>query len=165
MFRRSTALFAALLLGWIGSSALAGSHIRDFLNGPPVPIRGQYLGTSVHGVDPFVVEVYAGGGECLRLEVTRVSSGNLEMGVFTPDIEERHYVDDNSAGGTFPRIIIDPTPVEGWYIVAVSEFVGAAVDIDFDLSYGRYTSGSSVCQPVTPPSPTSSPFTSPEEAS
>jgi hypothetical protein len=165
MFRRSTALFAALILGWIGSTAFAGSLIRDFLDGPSVLIRGQYLGTSDHGVNPFVVQVYAGRGECLRLQVTRVSSGNLEMGVFSPDIEERHYVDDNSGGGTFPSIIIDPTPVHGWYIVAVSEFVGAAVDIDFDISYGRHTSGSSVCQPVTPPSPASSPFTSPEEAS
>jgi hypothetical protein len=70
MCRRSTALFVALFMGWIGSSAFAGSHIRDFLNGPPVSIRGQYLGTSVHGVDPFVVQVYADLGECLRLEVT-----------------------------------------------------------------------------------------------
>src|SRR4051812_48934618 len=51
MFRSSTALFAALLLGWIGGSAFAGSHIRDFLDGPPVLIRGQYIGTSGLGVD------------------------------------------------------------------------------------------------------------------
>lgn len=164
MFRKRTALFAALLLGLMSSTTFAGSLIRDFLNGRPVAIRGQYLGTGALGVNPFVVQVYAGAGECLRLEVTRVSSGNLEMGVFSPDIEERHYVDDNSGGFPFPRSIIDPTPVHGWYIVAVSEVIGAAVEIDFDISYGPYTTRSLVCQPATLPSPVSSPSTSAEEA-
>ena len=60
--------------------------------------------------------------------------------------------DDDSGGNLRPLIKIDPTPVTGYYVVALSHFAGFPEDITFTLRYGRYASGNPNCNNPTPAS-------------
>jgi hypothetical protein len=98
---------------------------------------------------PWVGQIYAQANECLRLVVV-AQTHDLEMGVFSPDIEENHWVNDDGGGSLRPLIKVDPTPVAGYYVVALSHVVGSAVKGTFKLLYGRYPSGNPNCTNPTP---------------
>lgn len=100
---------------------------------------------------PFVAQVYAEEGGCLRIEVTRANK-DLDMLVASP-----HYVDPGWGGqvwandqdgedGNFdtPRIVIDPVPVTGFYTVRVNGWSPSQGAGSFDLSMMRYNTGNAV---------------------
>ena len=148
-------LVAGLCLSFGSVAVWAGALLQDSRNTCTTDncasqrIRGFY-----ERAQPWVVLVQAVAGECLRLHVTR-QTADLEMAVLSPDVQENHWVDDDSGGSLRPLIKIDPTPVTGWYVVVVSHVLGSSTRENFDLRYGRYPTGNANC---TNPTLTSAPI-------
>lgn len=106
------------------------------------------LGTGSAG--QWVQEVYAGAGQCVRLDVTSEFT-DLAMDVVSPD----GTIYDNDQGGgactNCPIIKIASAPKTGWYTVTVSQFQGSAAEGNFVFAYGRYPAGNANCSSPTPP--------------
>jgi hypothetical protein len=99
----------------------------------------------------FIVNVYASAHECLRLEVVSAEE-DLAMAVLAPTtLTPNTWEDDDSAGDLHPRVIINDTPIAGWYTVLLRVWDGISVDADFTMQYGRYPRGNINCQPETFP--------------
>lgn len=152
---RNISIAIASILALTCTNTFAGSKIWDpvrntctTINCGAVPVYAHFSATG-WGLDPFFIQVWANAGECLRLAVT-AQTHDLEMGVFSPDIEENHWVDDDSGGSFRPLIKINPTPVKGWYIVALSHVLGSNVNGRATLVVGRYNAGNPNCASPTP---------------
>ena len=144
------ALLLSLGLGFT-SVAFGGSLITDGRNSCiAMNCNSQNISGVSRAEEPFVIQVFAQAGECLRLAVTG-QTGDLAMGVFTAT-PLFHFVDDDSGVNLRPLIKIDPTPNTGFYVVALSHFAGDPVDITFTLRYGRYDAGNVNCFNPTPSS-------------
>jgi len=144
-----SALTASVLCAWSAPS-IGGALFVDGRSGcTTVNCATQKLFGRYEISQPWVAQIYAQANECLRLAVVK-QSHDLEMGVFSPDIEENHWVNDDAGGSFRPLIKIDPTPVAGYYVVALSHVVGSAVKGNFQLLYGRYPSGNPNCTNPTP---------------
>ncbi len=123
------------------------------INCSAVTFNGTVLDlTNVIGgnnVLPWTGQIWAGDGECLRIDLTSLTSGNLEMVVISPD--GKLYRNDNrSSSNSRPLIKIDATPVIGYYTLQVSTSDGVPDTIDFTLLFGRYNSGNINCAVPTP---------------
>lgn len=101
-----------------------------------VSVGGSLLGFGTSFAYPWVGQIFAGGAECLRLDVTNQSQ-DLEIVAVSPRGEV--FRNDDRPGSTRPLVKIR-TVSAGWYTVQVSTFNGTAVDADFTLAFGRYTS-------------------------
>lgn len=141
-------------LGWMIAAAListsparAGSIVEAFassctgINCAGLTIRGVHQRT-----EPFLLQVFASEGECLRLDVDG-QSDDTAMLVATPSVNFGVVSDDRDFdGGDFrPLITVDPVPWTGWYTVAVSYFDLDNRRVKFNLKYGRYPSGNPNC--------------------
>ena len=129
------------------NAAWAGSVLEDTvsactaINCLAMSIRG------VHQVnEPFVAQVFAKEGECLRLDVDSQTQ-DLALLVSSPSVNLAGINDDRDfEGDDFrPLIVIDPVPATGWYTVAVSYFDFGPVVGKFILMYGRYPGGNANC--------------------
>ena len=150
-----TCLFVALVL--LPMTALAGSLMYDPFNTctstncSSQSIRGTYHSDAAGDRDPFILQIYSGGGECVRLDVT-AETHDLEMVLISPTgriWRNDDFFDD-------PRPLIEAiTDINGWYTLQVSHYNGGNVIADFTLRYGRYNSGNPNCSSVTPPLATS----------
>ena len=113
-----------------------------------VRINGTVEANAAGNLDPFVVEVFAGAGECLR--VAGVAQGaDLEATLVAPS--GRVWQDDDSGGSNLP-LIKAIAPTRGWHVLVFSQFAGtpsSTIDFTFDIS--RLPSTSSLCTPATPP--------------
>ena len=97
---------------------------------------------------PWVIQVGANAGECLRLATT-VTSSDLEIVAVSPS--GRVFRNDDGGGGSLSLVKIAPAEA-GWYTVQVSQFSGTPVAENFVMRYGRYTSASNPnCSTPTPP--------------
>ncbi len=150
-----TCLFAALVL--LPMTALAGSLMYDPFNTctstncSSQSIHGTYHSDAAGDRDPFILQIYSGGGECVRLDVT-AETHDLEMVLISPT--GIIWRNDDFLGD--PRPLIEAiTDINGWYTLQVSHWNGANVIADFTLRYGRYNSGNPNCSSVTPPLVTS----------
>ena len=101
-------------------------------------------------VAPWVGEIYARGGECLRLDIIDViPSADLELVVVASN--GTVYRNDNrNSTIDRPLVKIGNTPVGGWYSVSVLPAGGAVIQADFTLVYGRYNVGNPNCSSPTP---------------
>ncbi len=98
---------------------------------------------------PFVVQVFAAEGECLRLDVT-MASADLAMVVSSVDPLFYYYNDDRATGANRPLLMIDPVDATGWHTVHINHYSGDAIDASFTLRYGRYPAGSVNCVASAP---------------
>lgn len=132
----------ATTAAWAGAQYESPMSSCTALNCSGMTIRGIQQSN-----EPFVIQVYARAGECLRLDIGQQSE-DAAMVVLYPSVFYEWYNDDRDHdGGDFrPLIGIDPVPWTGWYTVVVSYF-----DLDdrvtrFTLDYGRYPGGNINCQ-------------------
>ncbi len=144
-------LTPASLLAPLTGPASAVTAIVDYPKACPgrncgsQTIRGQYRRT-----EPFVIQVFAIQGNCLRLDVTTQSS-DMSMRVIGPYlIFDRWFNDDypNQAelmkplpDDQRPRIVVDPVPRTGFYTVLLNFFNGLGPGGSFTLRYGIYNTG------------------------
>jgi hypothetical protein len=141
-------------LGWMATAAListnpaqAGSMVEAFaatctgINCAGLTIRGVHQRT-----EPFLLQVFASEGECLRLDVDG-QSDDTTMLLATPSVNFGVVNDDRDfdGGDLRPLILVDPVPWSGWYTVAVSYFELDNRRVKFNLKYGRYPSGNPNC--------------------
>jgi hypothetical protein len=104
---------------------------------------------------PWVMEIFANPGTCLRLEVTNEGSNDLEAVLIAPN--GNVYRNDDSGVSSCPNcplIKVDPTPgsTRGWYTLQISQYAGNAVNGNFTLLYGLYPTGNPACSSPTSPS-------------
>jgi hypothetical protein len=151
-----TCLFIVLVL--FPMTALAGSLVYD----PPntctsnncssQSILGTYHSDSLGDRDPFILQIYSGGDECVRLDIT-YATHDLEMVLISPTGRIWRNDDRNSSVGR--PLIKAITDINGWYTLQVSHYNGANVIADFTLRYGRYDLGNPNCFSPTNPVVTS----------
>ena len=100
---------------------------------------------------PWVAEIFATPGRCLRLAVTR-QGADLETVVRAPN-GQVFRIDD---GGDFPCprcpvVKIANAPNNGWYTVSLNQFAGTAAGTHFTLLYSLYNLGNPNCADATAP--------------
>ena len=110
---------------------------------------------------PWITEVLARRGECLRLDVTRPLASDdeddedldLELVVISPDgiVYRNDDRDELRPDDLRPLVKIANTPSTGWYTVRVAHYLGAGDQTNFTLLYARYTTGNANCADPTPP--------------
>jgi hypothetical protein len=143
-----------VLLSLIPMTALAGSLMFDpfntctSVNCSSQIINGTYHADAAGDVDPFILQVYSQGNECVRLDVV-AEDFNLEMVLVSPTGKIWRNNDRNASN--LRPLIKAITDVSGWYTLQVSQFNGAAVISDFTLRYGRYDINNPNCFSETPP--------------
>jgi hypothetical protein len=102
-------------------------------------------------VEPWVINVYAGAEDCLRLDVTRpapmTEPDDLELVVIAPD-GNVYRNNDRSASNLRPLVKIN-TFIVGFYTVRVQlKNLGSRAQA-FTLLYGRYNLGNPNCANAT----------------
>jgi hypothetical protein len=97
---------------------------------------------------PWVAELYAGVGECVRFFVS-TTAFDAKLTVITPN--GTIFRDDDSGGSLRPLVEINGAPVSGWYTVQVAHFAGQPQNANFALLYGRYNFNNPNCATPTFP--------------
>ncbi len=148
---RHMVFFSALILILtFASSAFAGSKIFHSVLRQPggfTLFSGTYESSANGNIDPFVVQIFSSGNECVRLEVV-FQSVDMEMTLISP--VGTIWQNDDGGEGTQPLLQVI-TNVRGWYPLVISQFAGEAVGSDFDVLYGRFPATSEQCISPTPP--------------
>jgi hypothetical protein len=152
-----TALVFGLLLspGWV----LAGSRVFDLgpdsctgTNCNATTINGTYIFDTTNGAnnsDPFEIQIFSRGSECVRLDLTTSFNGvDFEMVLVSPD--GTVWRNDDRSTSLNPLIKAN-TFARGWYTLQVSQFAAGSSSGDFTVRYGRYLSGNVNCSGATPP--------------
>ena len=127
-----------------GPSSCTGSNCAStFLNGT------YDYDTVNHNANPFVLQVFSGGGECVRIDVTSAGT-DLETVLVAPN--GTTWRNDDRPGSTNPLVkALVPSGVRGWYTLSISRYNGGGPRGDFTMAYGRYTSGNPNCSGATSP--------------
>jgi hypothetical protein len=136
------AILAALATG----VAWAGSQIESRVSScSATNCAGETIRATHQASEPFVTQIFARAGECLRLDVTQQSADvAILVGAPTPPFGVSSD-DRDGATDTRPLLMLDALPWTGWYTVIVGyEDVGNAV-VRFRLDYGRYPGGNANC--------------------
>jgi hypothetical protein len=144
------AAFATVLFGLLvsGSSAAELSTVRQTCTtancGATVLYGRLNKSDRCCGFDnltlPWVVQVYAAAGECLRLHVTQ-KVGNVELVAIAPG---SHRAWRNGAAS--PLLKIRTAQGEaGWFLVQVNDAAGDPRDANFTLRYARYAATNPNC--------------------
>lgn len=100
--------------------------------------------------DPWVIQVFAAAGECLRLRVLE-QAVDLETTVVAPNGSVFRNDDGGLAPCTLCSLVKFAAPNRGWYTVQVNHFGGTASYSDLQIAYGRYSAGNPNCAAPTPP--------------
>jgi hypothetical protein len=116
------------------------------LDGGSVPLNGTLHDTNGNP-QPWVIQVYAGAGECLRLFVDSAAF-DAKLTVVAPD--GIVYRDDNGGGRQRPLVKV-ASATQGWYTVQVAHFSGLPQNANFELLYGRFVAGNVNCSQPTAP--------------
>jgi len=139
--------------------ALAASHAGATIMYDPSVSTATGIGASsvtINGsmtdipdfTEPWVGELYAQAGECVRLAVI-TTLFDSELTVAAPN--GTVFRDDDSGGDLKPLVRIASAPVTGWYTVQVAHFSGVPVSANFTLKYARYNGGNPNCAVATAP--------------
>lgn len=147
MFKKTVLASAiGLTLGLSASGAWAGPKLVP-LFGTSFRVNGLVGDSSNQNRDPFEVQVFSAGNECLRIAgVTQ--DADMEATLVSPT--GRMWQDDDGNGLNRP-LIKAITDVRGWYTFQVSHFSTGVVNADFSVDLLRTTSTSSLCNPPTGP--------------
>jgi len=140
---------AAAIIGTalVSAPAVAGPKLFAYL-GTTMTFNGTTETTANNNVDPFVVELFSAGHECLRIAVTAQGT-DLEATLVAPD--GLTWRDDDGNGSLRP-LIKAITTTRGWHILRLSHFAGQAVNADFTVNVARLASGDASCRGATQPS-------------
>jgi hypothetical protein len=117
------------------------------LDGSSIELDGTLHDTNGNPA-PWVAELYAGVGECVRFFVT-TTAFDAKLVVVAPN--GTVWRDDDSGGSLRPLVKIASAPVQGWYTVQVAHWAGLPQNANFTLLYGRYTAGNVNCANPTSP--------------
>lgn len=142
------AFSAALSAGsaWAGPKLVPLFNTTFRVNG----LVGDSSDVNAPGVrnrDPFVVQLFSAGNECLRIAGV-AQDADVEATLTSPT--GRVWQDDDGNGQNRP-LIKAITDVRGWYTFQVSHFSTAAVNVDFSVDLLRTASVSPLCNPPTGP--------------
>ncbi len=136
------AAFAASNAAWAGAQLESTRSTCAPINCAGMTLRG------IHQVnEPFMVQVFARAGECLRLDVS-TQTADLAMVIIAPSVNFGQVSDDRDVGDTRPLLALDVLPWTGWYTVLVSPFDVDQTTARFTLEYGRYPGGNANCAPA-----------------
>jgi hypothetical protein len=130
------------------TAARAGSQLESVrstcspINCSGMTMRGVYQST-----EPFVFQIFARAGECLRLDVSE-QTADMTMLVVFPAVNIEAFADDRGVSDARPLVAIDGVDLTGWYTVIVSQTDGDNVVARFELEYGRYPAGNANCAPA-----------------
>jgi hypothetical protein len=158
-FAAALAVFATTLFGLLasGSSAAELSTVRQTCTtancGATVLYGRLNKSDRCCGFDnltlPWIVQVYAAAGECLRLHVTQ-KTGNVELVAIAPG-SHRAWRNGAAAG---PLLKIRTAQGEaGWFLVQVNDAAGDPRDSNFTLRYARYAATNPNCNAPSAPLP------------
>ena len=117
------------------------------LDGASIELDGTLNDTGANS-QPWVAELFAGIGECVRFFVTSTAF-DAKLTVITPN--GTIFRDDDSGGSLRPLVEINGAPVSGWYTVQVAQFAGQPQNANFALLYGRYNVNNPNCSTPTSP--------------
>jgi hypothetical protein len=148
----ATSVLAALGVFAVGQAAATNLFnpvvsTTTVLDGASIELDGTLNDTSVNA-QPWVAELYAGIGECVRFFVT-TTAFDAKITVITPN--GTIFRDDDSGGLLRPLVEIGSAPLSGWYTVQVAHFAGQPQNANFALKYGRYNFGNPNCAVPTSP--------------
>ena len=141
-----------LTLAMTAQSAWAGPKLVP-LFGTTFRVNGLVGDSSNGNRDPFVVQVFSAGNECLRIAGVS-QNADLEATLISPT--GRTWQDDDSNGLNRP-LIKAITDVRGWYTFEMSHFSTGVVNADFSVDLLRVAPSSSLCNPPTSPRVTLAP--------
>jgi hypothetical protein len=153
---------AVLVLG--PGSGSAGTEIFDDTpstctnepNCDSLRIPGSVFSINGHA-KPWVVNIFADDGQCLRLDVISQDT-DLRIVAVAPNGQVFQNDDRDPPTDLRPLVTIDPAPRMGYYTVHIAHFDGEAVEADFVLLHGLYNSGNAAnCVPATQPAMTGNP--------
>jgi hypothetical protein len=150
----SSAIFAFGLFG--ATEAFAGGEIFDggVNTGTSANTGAIVMGATIKSfgasAGKWIAEVFAGAGECLRIDVTSEFT-DLETVVVAPNGSVFRNDDRAGAADRRPLVKISPTPNNGWYTVSIGQFAGAAVEGNLVVAYGRFNSANPNCSTPTTP--------------
>jgi hypothetical protein len=139
------ALVLSLLIS--GRSAEAGSKIVDYIDTTLTRLRGAIETNTAGNVDPFVLQIYTRGNECVVIAV--VTQG-IDLTATLVSTGGTIWYDDDS-GGSLKPLIKAITDTRGWYPLTFSTFAGFAGTSDITFDYGRFAANSPKCAGATPP--------------
>ncbi|HSE83605.1 MAG TPA: hypothetical protein VLB01_03565 [Thermodesulfobacteriota bacterium] len=161
MKRNSSCLFflflSALVLGllvmpnsvWAGSKIFDSQNNCTSLNCQSLTFMGSYETNENDNVDPFLIQVFSTGSECLRIDVTGQGT-DLEATLVSPS--GKIWQNDDRSGSNPRPLIKAITDVRGWYPLILSHSTGAFNNADFTVKVGRYPSSNVNCDNPTSPS-------------
>jgi hypothetical protein len=121
------------------SMAYGGSYARDQVSTcTEINCEAQIIQGYLQPGEPFIAQVYAAAGECLRLEVI-AQTVDSQMQVIDPNANlnypDRYRPGDNRPLVIFPKIFV----VTGYYTTVIGgEYYVPPGGSTITLSYGRY---------------------------
>ena len=147
MFTKPTLVLVVAVA--IAGAAFAGSQIESRLsNCSAINCAGETIRVTHQAAEPFVSQLFARVGECLRVDVTQQSADTGLM-LLSPLVPLAVASDDRSDADTRPLLMLDELPWTGWYTLVVGfEGTGNSV-VRAKVDYGRYPGGNANCAPPT----------------
>ena len=143
------AILAIAITASATSVAWAGNQIESRISScTTTNCAGESIRGTHQAAEPFVTQIFARAGECLRLDVTE-QSADMALVVVAPVPPAIVRNADRSSGDTRPLVRVDGLDVTGWYTVVIGFEEAGNTVVRFRLDYGRYTAGNINCAPST----------------
>jgi len=127
-------------VAWAGAQLESTLSSCSTINCSGMTIRGVHQAR-----EPFVTQIYALRGECMRLEISEQSADTALL-VLSPSVLFGQGSDDRDGADDRPLLLLDALPWTGWYTVVVSNERTGNATVRFELEYGRYPGGNANCQ-------------------
>lgn len=134
-------------MAWAGSQVFDSQNTCTAANCSSMTINGTYQFDAFNNANPFTLQVFSSGGECLRINMSSQGT-DLESVLVSPS--GLTWRDDDGGAGVLPLIRAN-TDVRGWYNLSISRFNGGGPQADFTVNIGRYNSGNPNCAGATVP--------------
>ena len=141
----SKVCLAIVIASMTTTAAWAGSQIESILSTcGTINCAGETIRGTHQATEPFVSQVFARAGECLRLDVTQ-QTADTALRVVGPTVVFTRSNTNREAGDSRPLLKLDDLPSTGWYTILVSLQGAGNTVVGFTLDYGRYPGGNANC--------------------
>jgi hypothetical protein len=146
MFMKASLVIGGALIA--SGAAWAGSQIESRISTcGSINCAGESIRGTHELTEPFVTQIFARAGECLRLDVTQ-ESADTALRVVGPSVNFTAGNNNREAGDTRPLLRLDDLASTGWYTVLVSLQGAGNTVVRFRLDYGRYQGGNVNCTEI-----------------